>query len=312
MVDLRAGRASHARVVLTRRELLGGCGLGVVLASIHTRRARGMSVARKIIHGEVEARGCGAELYVNDIPIHRVTPQQQFISFPVRQYLLDGVNSIELLVNPGSTPFLARSERSHSASPEASALARLVAYEEGEWADGEGGETLLETRWAAPDASDVGFPVSKVVEGDLGRILGPWAWQSADRLTGTAEELKAVEALIARLHAAFSERRAQPIIEAMKLSWSELHRAYPEEGSADEGAAELRASLAIAPENFSSQVLPLDRSRYSLRLCASGRLVQCVDIDWEPIIRTDEANGAQRWRLPIFAGCLKGEWLALR
>ena len=60
---------------------------------------------QKMIHVEMEHKNCSAEVYINDIPLDKYDAgDQPFISIPAHEYLIDGINKLELVVNPGPTP----------------------------------------------------------------------------------------------------------------------------------------------------------------------------------------------------------------
>ena len=62
----------------------------------------------QMIYVEVKKQNCEVELYVNGIPMSRSSTDQPSSSIPVHQYLIDGANEIEIVINPGPTPLQAR------------------------------------------------------------------------------------------------------------------------------------------------------------------------------------------------------------
>lgn len=58
-------------------------------------------------------------------------------------------------------------------------------------------------------------------------------------------------------------------------------------------------------------VAPLDPAQFDFRLCAGGRLVDCINKDWTPIIRADIGLEVP-YEFPLYVGLYRGQWLALR
>src|SRR5688572_12853899 len=92
-----------------------------------------------VIHAQLRAEHCAAELYLNDIPIARIDPRQrQFESRSAEEFVVPGANWLEVLVFPGQTPSVARSDKRRLDPGEARAVARLVRFKDEEWTDAPG------------------------------------------------------------------------------------------------------------------------------------------------------------------------------
>ena len=62
--------------------------------------------------------------------------------------------------------------------------------------------------------------------------------------------------------------------------------------------------LAAEPD---FQMLTLDRLAQDLRICADGKLIDCVDKSWEPLLRSvKRPNGVTRIRYPVKAARIGG------
>src|SRR5262249_20214455 len=76
-------------------------------------RARGLQIrvsSSAIVHALLSVKTCTAELYLNDVPISRLTPAGLAAEGrAIEQYLIPGTNRIELLVEPGERPSQTRS-----------------------------------------------------------------------------------------------------------------------------------------------------------------------------------------------------------
>jgi len=242
--------------------------------------------AESVIHAELAVRGgCKAEVYLNGIPLRRqISPEAPFVSIPVHQYLVGGDNRLELLVEPGPTPRRARMpEERLRRMPGASAVARLVRYEEGDFADVENhGELLTEITWQGEADSDEAFPKSLGATAGLG-ARARWSWQDAPPLTLDEGTLAEIAHVLGTLAQSFERGEAGPVLSLLKVRFDEGMRAYPV-NDVETLTRELTAYVReVATEGW--RVRPLDPEAFDFRLCAGDRLVELVDRDWLPSLR---------------------------
>jgi hypothetical protein len=241
-------------------------------------------VTEHVIYAELHVRGCTAELYLNGIPLRRnVSPVQPFSAIPVHQYLIPGTNELEVVIEPGPTPSRARRGSTMKAAVGASAVARLVRYEEGQFTDSEEGERLVEIRWeGATDTQEV-FPKSVAKQVALGARSGRWCWQDAPPLVldeATHAEIEGVLGTVAR---GFARGDAKPVLELLEPRFNEGIRAYPVND-----AATLTAELTDYVREVANEgwiVHPMRREEHDFRLVAGERMVELVNRDWRPTLR---------------------------
>ena len=77
----------------------------------------------------------------------------------------------------------------------------------------------------------------------------------------------------------------------------------------------LRARLIRSVEKNGApgaEVAPLVPAEYDLRLCAGGRLVECVDRTWRPLLRVRGPDPKRLYPLPVFLGEVEGRFQILR
>lgn len=275
--------------------------------------AAGAPPATHVVHAQIEARGCTAELYLNDIPVSRIHPgRTAFESVAVEQLLVPGKNRIEVLVEPGSRPSRARLEARDLPAVDFEAIGRLVRLPDGEFTDPENGEVLAEARAVRPpDTTGVlGFPRSAIAEVDLGAAHGRWAFLDAPLLVLD-------DALVAEAGRVLDEiARAYRDLSAPRLwALSELHirdslRAYPAVSEAS-----LRADLEEILAHYgrvADRVVPRDESRHDFRLVGGGRLVECVDDDWAPSLRLRDPDDGSAVPHPVLLARIDGRLRVVR
>ncbi|MBU8933409.1 MAG: hypothetical protein KOO62_05315 [candidate division Zixibacteria bacterium] len=248
-----------------------------------------------------------AELYINDIPVARVGGKlQSWASVPVPEFLLDGTNTLSVVIGIGATPATAKAGPSDGkCNPQMEVLARIVRMKDGEMAEPGSGEMLAEIKWTGEKAEPM--PTAVSAEVDLGKQFGAWAWQSADVLTLDSTTCESAAQFISGLSAAYTGGQADPIIKVAQPKHSEVGRAYPEFGdiSFDDMFREQMEMTAEEP-NWKPFVLP--RDEYDLRLVADGRLIEAIAKNWRPIIRMEDGDYAY----PMLIGKIKGEWQIMR
>lgn len=266
-------------------------------------------MSQTMIHLQLQVRNCIAEVWLNGIPLKRLDSHRQtFVTLVAHSFLIQELNRIELVVFPGPTPTQARQGRQVRTTADAFARVRLVRFQVGMFADADGGETLGEIRWQGTDTND-DFP--KILERRL-RIdsdFGDWSWLHAERLTGSDDLRQAVE-VVHFVQRAFRDGRAHPILRLARVFLSEETRSLPvyQEGELAKGLAESIAGNA-GRENW---VEDLRNESFDLRLCADDRLVECVDSDWRPLVRTKPQPSGDEYPFPMFLGRIRNEWLILR
>lgn len=238
-----------------------------------------------VLHAQLQVKGCVAELYLNDIPLTRVDAKVAGSETrPVEEYIVPGSNRLEILVEPGSRPSLARTEQRQLDVGDATAVARLVRFRDGEWTDAPG-EVLGEVRFARPETfqGQRVFPQGLSIAIELGAANGHWDWQDAPELEMgeplIAEATGVLEALARALRSA-SMDNVWPLKELEKR---DVVRAYPGLNESD-----MRSTMAEGLAHYAKlgdPVVPLDRESFDFRLIAGGRMLECVNADWTPSLR---------------------------
>lgn len=154
--------------------------------------------APQVVYTHLDVEGCTAELYVNDVPVDRLAAggseggkQRRVESTGAHQYLFDGENRLELLVEPGSTPATARTEIRERKLVEARAAARLVRYDDGADLGPENGVVLAEVTFRSEDVVNLAgqpallgpghYPRSVFTVVDLGRRSGAGPFKTRPR-----------------------------------------------------------------------------------------------------------------------------------
>jgi hypothetical protein len=252
-------------------------------------------MANKVIHAEVEARQCTADLYVNGVPIPGVRHRQVFekFSFPVHHWIVAGKNELTLAVDVDGSPSESLAPRKEKARKNAQAVGRFVEYEEGVIATPSEGRVLAQVSYSGIDDETDDAPRIQSVSADLPVAFGRWAWEDAPVITlDDATIAEAVGVLESIVDALFGGDLAR-MMDLVKVRWAEVDRAYPGRNDADD-----RASLGTWLAELASQPhrrTPLRSSLHDFRLVAGGRVIECVDEDYMPSVRIRQEIEPDRW-----------------
>ena len=238
----------------------------------------------KMIQVEMEKRNCDVEAYVNGIPMWRSLFDQPFNSVSAHEYLIDGVNKLELVVFPGPTPSIARTEQQERDSTGVYAEARLVKYLIDVYPGDQSGEVLTRVVWQGQDNKKEVFPKIVTEKTDLGPMFGRWVWQDAEKLVLNKQTMDEITKYIKNFHQAFSAGDGKFILNLAKMSQDATYRAYPGRDREEDDALDLQ-DFQKRKENPAWKVSPLNFTQFDFRLCAEDRIVEVINKDWKPTIR---------------------------
>lgn len=239
----------------------------------------------RMIHAELKIDNCPAELWLNDIPLKRLAPDQAHnISVPAHMYLLSGQNTLEILVNPGPTPSAARQSRS-AANPAGSAMARVAAYEVGQFTGDPAAPVLLEASWDGASAGPGPYPRSAQARNDLGPLFGRWHWESADRLQLDAATIDAAAAVLESIRTSLAAGNPDVLLRFGERRFANAARAFPAR-PLDTIVAQFRRVVAKDAASPGWGFPALDRAQFDFRVVGEGRLLECINRDWRPTLRT--------------------------
>ena len=265
----------------------------------------------QMIYVEVNKENCDVELYLNGIPMRRSSTSQPFASIPVHQFLIDGKNEIELVVNPGPTPSQARSAQRELDSTEVTAVARLVKYPLGVYPGDASGEVLGMVQWKGQNAKKELFPKIVAATIELGPLFGRSQWQDAEPVTLDKKTLAEISAYVEKFYAAFAASKGQDLLDFAKVRLEESDRAYPGKNPSEENTLFLR-DVEKRKQNKYWKVTPLQLPLFDFRVCANGRMVEIVNSDWKPTVRGTFDNSDKEYFYRMFLSKIKGQWVMVR
>ena len=126
----------------------------------------------------LEANGCVVEAVINGVPVARVGGKQGLLTLAIHEYIVQGSNEIEMIVNPAAPGLAPASELRHCEEP-ASASLKLLLPRVGRPAEPATARMLAQLDWAAAagDLHEAPLSVRQAVE--LPIAFPRWRWLDA-------------------------------------------------------------------------------------------------------------------------------------
>lgn len=257
---------------------------------------------KTVVLAQLEVDNCTAELYLNGVPVVRIAPHQVPISnAAVEDMIIPGDNTLEVLVEPGQHPSVARSDVRRIAFRPMKATARLLRIPDDEPGLAEHGEVLAETTysWSSSPPDERDFPASMVTSVDLGAAHGRWSWQDAPVLSQSTELFDEACAQLDAVETAIRRADTNMLVQLIEPKFEDTLRAYPAYTD-----ALLRAEIDTLMQFAALGDDPVparDPAQHDFRLVAGGRMLQLLDRDWSTSlsVRHHERNTPQPYRISL-------------
>ena len=259
---------------------------------------------------------CSAEFYLNDIPVVlRSQDGGRLFGGQINELVVDGVNEIGAVIHPGPQPGRAltgkEGKRDRFVAKDAKVFAALSTYPPGAVVGGPDRRQLIRLDWEAdPESWPEVFPKVVSTTEDLGPCLGEWQWENAPRLILDKDTRQEIVYFLGTLHKSLADGDPEPFLEASTIRLAEVEKAYGLKPGTK--AAHVRkVTLRDAAQPWWG-MQPLNPEAFDLRLCAGGRLVECIGRDFQPLLkeRPDEDGGVGMYDMLLAK--IEGQWRIVR
>lgn len=244
---------------------------------------------QEVICAFLECGRVQAELYLNGFPILYASYTRPITAQSVHPFLIDGLNTFELLVEPGKTPSIAREQYETSVDAEGYARAWLGGYAENAPIFPDQGRRVADIVFHRNhEPNDLKFPASFYTSFDLGHWRGPLAWQDAPALRLDEEMRQAAFATLRELVQIHQNGDLDAICDIFGPHIRDFTRIF---GWTE---ADLRArfqEMLIGYADDPDAILPWNEADTDFRLVAHGRLIECINKDWLPTLRMRTPTG---------------------
>jgi len=252
----------------------------------------------RLILLRLRAAGCAAEARVNGVPVLRLGAGGGNAALPVHEYVTEGDNSLQLVVEPGSSaPRLAEGT--------SVASLRLLLPRNGQPGSELSARGLAELDWAAADGEVIRPAVTLQQRVALPVKLPRWRWFDAPPLDDLPGVQPLVAAFVQRLAVSLAQGDPEPFLAAARVRMEDLALAYQQPVA--ELAARWRSRIEmLAATKALKPVLPA-LADVRLLPCAGGRLLEPLLADGEAALRTEAAADGTRHLWPIRIAVVEGQ-----
>ena len=275
----------------------------------------------KVLQLDFFVSRCEAEVYINGIPIRYYKEHAQASSVPLLPYVIEGMNTLELVIDPGPTPSKALEgaevvENAKRTNEKGFAEAKVVRYPDGVYPGDPSGEVLatlgfdvIAATAKKPRIARATFEIKKGDEPNLVR----WAWVDAKKIDLKKDE-ENIRRTVEYVWQCFSRGDFTGEMFALnQVSFQESFHAYPASLDVDANRRDMEEyfrNLAAKPD---WAVEPLDMNQFDFRLCADDRMVQIINKNWMPTVRSLMMKSSGRViNYAMFLGKVNGKFVALR
>lgn len=243
----------------------------------------------------LRAQGVAAEASLNGVPLARTPKTGGDICVPVHEYVVAGDNRLDLEIAPA--PLAAAAGAAAGPAPvigdgAARAEAALLLPRTGALASGDSARVLGQVAWAAPEGEVWRPPVRLGQELDIPVRFPRWRWLDAPRVADIDTALRGSAATFLQdVAIALARGDAEHLVVAARLRFEELALAYQRQAADDVARWRARVQLLHAQKAAWAE-LPTPESLL-LRPVADGRLLDCLGLDGQPVLRCARPDGSR-------------------
>lgn len=273
-----------------------------------------MAATRFFLMLDLECTRVSAEAYLNGIPVARVDQsarQTPRIFRPIHEYVVPGAtNTLTLAVAHGSRPSNSLESRGLCQAPsEANVRLAVSILPEGAYYDDPGVRQVSEIRWQTPAGPGFAAPVILTQPVDIpnlgyGHAKRTWAEGAVIAPANLRDDITPV---LRYLRDSLAKGDPEKYIEMAQPRFQDIATAYGR--PAGEIVNELREQVRRVHGEGDFDLEEIRADNMDPRLCAGGRLVECVDANWLPTLRTKPlSTGSMRLRFSTFLANIGGQW----
>jgi len=258
---------------------------------------------------KLASQGCTAELWLNGLPVARVTPLAPDVVVPVHEAAVTGRNRLELVIGP-DTGAAAAAALLQTAPQAMVAQAHLLLPRMNTAVDEAASRSLARLDWACAAGEPLSLPARQIQEVDLPIRFPRWRWLDAPIVAVTPALTGQAHAFVAMLQRDLARGQTESFMTATRLRTEELALAY--QRSPDSESARLREWLEQLYAGSRLVWQPLELAEMQLRPLVGGRLLECLATDGRAALTTVPDKTGDVLALPLRVSMVEGRFYVLR
>ncbi|MEY4413498.1 MAG: hypothetical protein RIQ53_791 [Pseudomonadota bacterium] len=273
----------------------------------------------RLVMLRLQADGCRAEVWLNDIPVASSVTQTGALMVPVHEYLLPGDNRLQLVVSPAEHRLPGPAGTSGGPGgpggprllgQPARARVRLMLPRLGQPGHEAHARTLTEIQLELDPEADTGE--SRVEE----RVVPVpahwprWRWQELPPIRSVEDVRPLITRFVRLVGTALAQGDVDGLLQASQLRLEDVAQAYGQ-STADLAQRWRQRLVQLQQQGALRLALPQGRD-IVLRPCGGGRLVQCDGDDGLPVLRSQPDAEGHRVYWPLRIAVLRGHCHVMR
>lgn len=272
-------------------------------------------MSERLLVVKLDVVDCEAEARLNGVPVARAHAGRAQAIVPVHEFTIAGDNRLELVIWPPPAPVSDVLQKPPAplacvGTGRQAAHVRLLLPRAGNPADEASARTLASLEWAPGVGAAYDAPVVIGQDVRLAINFPRWRWLDAPAAPISAALRERALAFVHPLAQSLASGDPEPWLAATRLRTEELAVAY-QRNAADETQRQ-RAYLAASREAGRLRWLPMAAETFVLRAIAGGRLLECLDVSGQPLLRGEPDEAGVALALPLRLAVVDGRFYGLR
>ncbi|CAN5681097.1 hypothetical protein BH09PSE5_BH09PSE5_12640 [soil metagenome] len=253
--------------------------------------------------------GCAAQALVNGVPVASIAADGASTCVPVHEYLVEGKNQVELVIDPPGAASVTAPSVSVAATAMGASL-RLLLPRIGMPVSEASARSLVELDWtcAEGDIHEPPIRVHRAVE--LPINFPRWRWLEVP----PRDDLAAIQPLVAEfvqeMAGALIRGNSDPFVASARVRFEDVALAYQQPMADLVSRWHSRIQLLHVTGGL-RMVMPAAVD-VVLRSCAGGRLFECLGRDGRPALRTEARGDGAVHSWPIRVAVVGGRCHVMR
>ena len=264
----------------------------------------------RVLMLRLQSHNCAAEVQINGIAVGRVGSVGGSLCLPVHEYLLAGDNFFQMVIDPPLAGTDKVGAVSRLAEGFVSAAMRLLLPRLGQLGSELHARTLASMDWSAAEGDVYVTSHTERCNASLPIKFPRWRWLDLPEIKDPESLKPLVTMYLQGIAIALARGEVDVFLAASRLRLEDMAVAYQQ--SLADVSGRLRARLQLLHATKAMKMVIPNLDELTLKLCAHGRLLECLGPLGEPALRTTTAPDGTRTSWPVRVAVVNGTCHILR